>query len=212
MMPEGIFVRNQLCRSFQLQKRGVSMLDSNKYQTKTYLHFDHRVKIENAESYVTNPKRIARHIFLPFIHYVDSFEKYTGERNIECNNRPIKEKNRKIMYAGHWDNFIYKYYADEILNPKYNKFCLDRGRLSSLDKSSLNLLSEIVQSHHATIYQILLAWSIRDGNTIAISKSSNQEHIISNVQSATIKLMNNELIEIDKLFKKPITKTTLALW
>jgi diketogulonate reductase-like aldo/keto reductase len=89
---------------------------------------------------------------------------------------------------------------------------LDRGRLSSLDKSSLNLLSEIVQSHHATIYQILLAWSIRDGNTIAISKSSNQEHIISNVQSATIKLMNNELIEIDKLFKKPITKTTLALW
>lgn len=99
------------------------MLDNKKYPTKKYLHFDHRIKIENAENYVTNPIKIAKHSFLPFIHYVASFDKNIGKANLELNNRPIKRKDRDIMYAGHWDNFIYKYYA-EILNKKYNEFCV----------------------------------------------------------------------------------------
>lgn len=130
------------------------MLDPNKYQTKKYLHFDHRVKIENAENYVTNPDRVANHSFLPFIHYVDSFEKYTGESNEERNNRPIKEKNRKIMYAGHWDNFIYKYYADELLNQKYNEFCLYNGiddcvtayRNNKNGKSNIDFAAEVINT------------------------------------------------------------------
>ena len=95
------------------------MLDSTKYRSKRYLHFDHRVKIEKVESYVTDPKRIAVHSFLPFIHYVTSFDKNIGCKNPEMNNRPIKTKNRDIMYAGHLDNYIYKYYA-ETLNDNYN--------------------------------------------------------------------------------------------
>lgn len=130
------------------------MLDSNKYKTKTYLHFDHRVKIENAENYVTNPKRIARHSFLPFIHYVDSFEKYIGENNLEKNSRPIKEKKRKIMYAGHWDNFIYKFYADELLNPKYNNYCFNMNiddcvtayRNNKKGQSNIDFAAEVINS------------------------------------------------------------------
>lgn len=104
-------------------KRGVPVLDYNKYKSKRYLHFDHKVKIEKVESYLTNQKDIAKHSFLPFIHYVSSFDKYTGEKHSNKDNRPIKTKDRDIMYAGHLDNFIYKYYADEILNKKYNSNC-----------------------------------------------------------------------------------------
>ncbi len=95
------------------------MLDSNKYKTKRYTHFDYRVNIDRVKSYVMNPDRIAKHSFLPFIHYISSFEKYLGHTNPDLNNRPIETKNRDIMYAGHLDNFIYKYYAEK-LNYKYN--------------------------------------------------------------------------------------------
>lgn len=87
-----------------------------------------------------------------------------------------------------------------------------KGRLNTLNKQSTDLLNNIAQGHHATIYQILLAWSIRDGQTIAIPKSSNEEHVIANVQSADIQLTDTELKEIDKLIKKPQVKTNLSLW
>lgn len=103
------------------------MLNSNKYPTKKYLHFDHRVRIENAESYVTNRLKIAEHSFLPLIHYNLSFEKNIGEKNPEFDDRPIKEKIREIKYAGHWDSFIYKYYAEVLNNDYYNKFCRNNG-------------------------------------------------------------------------------------
>lgn len=133
------------------------MLDSEKYRTKRYLHFDHKVKIEKVESYVTNPKRIAMHSFLPFIHYVSSFNKNIGEKNPDMNNRPIRPKNRDIMYAGHLDNFIYKYYADEILNKKYNRYisddkcmsknvdkCVTAYRSNMRGKSNIDFAAEII--------------------------------------------------------------------
>lgn len=133
------------------------MLDSNKYRTKRYLHFDHKVKIEKVESYVTNSRRIAMHSFLPFIHYVSSFNKNIGEKNPNMNNRPIKSKNRDIMYAGHLDNFIYKYYADEKLNKKYNQYisddkCMSRNidecvtayRSNKRGKSNIDFAAEII--------------------------------------------------------------------
>ncbi|WP_312123806.1 hypothetical protein [Lysinibacillus boronitolerans] len=103
------------------------MLDSQKYRMKHYLHFDHRIQIQHVESYITDSKRIAVHSFLPFIHYTITSEKYTGINNPELNNRPATSKERNIMYAGHLDNYIYKYYTEEILNKKYNKWCDDNG-------------------------------------------------------------------------------------
>lgn len=133
------------------------MLDPEKYRTKRYLHFDHKVKIEKVESYVTNSKKIAMHSFLPFIHYVSSFNKNIGEKNPSMNNRPIKPKNRDIMYAGHLDNFIYKYYADEKLNKEYNQYisddkcmfknideCVTAYRSNKKGKSNIDFAAEII--------------------------------------------------------------------
>lgn len=108
------------------------MLDFEKYKMRGYTHFDHRVKIDKVESYIMNPNRIAKHSFLPFIHYMSSFEKNTGYTNSGLNNRPIKTKTRDIMYAGHLDNYIYKYYAER-LNLKYNYF----ARESKIDECSI---------------------------------------------------------------------------
>ncbi|OUL07536.1 RNA-dependent DNA polymerase [Sedimentibacter sp. SX930] len=128
------------------------MLDKLKYPTKKYLHFDNRVRIENAESYVTNPSKIAQHSFLPLIHYTSSFEKNIGEKNPEFDNRPIKPKNRDIMYAGHWDNYIYKYYAEMLNSDYYNELCLKLGidecitayRNNKPKKSNIDFAAEII--------------------------------------------------------------------
>jgi len=127
------------------------MLDRERYRTKKYLHFDHRVKIENAESYVTNPSKIEKHSFLPLIHYVSSFEKNIGVKNPDYDNRPVKPKNRDIMYAGHWDNFIYKYYSEK-LNDSYNEYlinvnlndCITAYRNNMIGKSNIDFAAEII--------------------------------------------------------------------
>lgn len=99
-------------------------LEIEKYPTKKYLHFDYRVRIENKENYVTNPKKIARHSFLPMLHFESTSEKYVNvaASDPNCPDKKRKEKVRDIKYAGHLDNFIYKYYA-EMLNESYNKYC-----------------------------------------------------------------------------------------
>ncbi|HEL8647576.1 TPA: RNA-dependent DNA polymerase, partial [Listeria monocytogenes] len=127
-------------------------LDSTKYKTKNYLHFDYRVKIENVESYVTDHSKIGNHSFLPLIRYVSSFEKRIEEKNPEFDNRPIKTKDRVIMYAGHMDNFIYKYYAEVLNKDFYNKFCMEKGiddcvsayRNNKVGKSNIDFAAEII--------------------------------------------------------------------
>lgn len=93
-----------------------------KYYSKNYLHFDKRISFDRVKDYVTSSAKIAKHSFLPLLYYKSSFEKY--DNKISANNkRPIKEKTRNIMYASHLDNYIYKYYADELNTRFYNPIC-----------------------------------------------------------------------------------------
>lgn len=128
------------------------MLDKNKYKTKKYLHFDNRIGIKNAESYVTDPKKISVHSFLPLICFealTEKYYKYKDESEKRKDGRPIKEKTRKIMYSGHMDNYIYQYYA-EILNNKYNEwlkvnkidYCSTAYRNNKQGKSNIHFAAE----------------------------------------------------------------------
>lgn len=93
-----------------------------KYYSENYFHFDKRIFFDKVKNYVTSHSQIATHSFLPFIQYIYSFEKYVG-KTPSNNNRPTRNKERSIMYAGHLDNFIYKYYADYLNTYYYNYIC-----------------------------------------------------------------------------------------
>ncbi|XGA31794.1 aldo/keto reductase [Virgibacillus sp. CBA3643] len=80
------------------------------------------------------------------------------------------------------------------------------------DLTDQNVLLDVSQKYNADVYQILLAWSIRNGQTIAIPQSSNAEHVINNVKAANIKLTEEDLAKIDSVYPEPIVSEPLALW
>ncbi|WP_254846706.1 reverse transcriptase domain-containing protein [Oceanobacillus sojae] len=140
------------------------MLEYDKYPMKKYIHFDRRVRIEKKESYLTNRNRIALHSFLPFIHYKDSFDRNIGQKNPDMDYRPIKNKNRDIMYAGHLDNYIFKFYAEK-LNCEYNSWTssnqIDECSIAYRDNkdgsSNIEFAAEIINSivQHEEAYIIV---------------------------------------------------------
>lgn len=79
-----------------------------------YAHFDVRVNMKSVWSYISDPKRVERHGFYPFIHYekrLDKFDKNTGR---------CKKKTRHIFYSAHMDRYILQYYGYK-LNQEYNR-------------------------------------------------------------------------------------------
>lgn len=76
-----------------------------------YAHFDYRTDLGKAREYVTNPEKIVRHGFYPFIHYTKEFNKYS-----KAEGKKIKK--REICYAAHIDRCIYQYY-NHLLNEVY---------------------------------------------------------------------------------------------
>ncbi|WP_152658459.1 aldo/keto reductase [Oceanobacillus sp. CFH 90083] len=89
---------------------------------------------------------------------------------------------------------------------------VDRCDSSGTGLTKQNVLKEIAETHQADIFQILLAWCIRNGETIAIPQSSNPAHVFNNVKAAEIQLTQQDLEQIDTIFPKPVTKQPLALW
>ncbi|WP_078431531.1 aldo/keto reductase [Metabacillus halosaccharovorans] len=87
-----------------------------------------------------------------------------------------------------------------------------RGDRLGTNLTKQKVLKEIAEKHHATIFQILLAWCIRNGKTIAIPQSSKTAHVIDNVKAAEIHLTQQDLRQIDSVYPKPSMKQPLALW
>lgn len=94
----------------------------NRY-SKCYVHFDKRVLLDNTFNYISNPKRVARHAFYPFITYQKREIRY-----IEGDGRQ-EPKYRKICYAAHLDNKIYQYYSFLI-----NKIYTHRAIADNIDR------------------------------------------------------------------------------
>lgn len=85
---------------------------------------------------IQNKDWVAKHAFLPFIHYKMKLHKYTVKSDVttkqlrDCTDKRTlkykKTKERLIYYASHLDGFIYKYYSDK-LNFKYNEYAARNG-------------------------------------------------------------------------------------
>ncbi|MFD1066845.1 aldo/keto reductase [Oceanobacillus locisalsi] len=89
---------------------------------------------------------------------------------------------------------------------------IDRGDSFGANLTKQQVLKDIAEKHEAGVYQILLAWSIRNGRTIAIPQSSNPDHVLNNLKAADISLTEQDLEQIDKVYPEPTTKQPLALW
>ncbi|WP_281393581.1 aldo/keto reductase [Salicibibacter cibarius] len=86
------------------------------------------------------------------------------------------------------------------------------GRKDRFDFMKQQVLQDISKKHNADVFQILLAWCIRNGQTIAIPQSSNTEHVINNVKAADIQLTEEDLAKIDSVYPEPTVSEPLALW
>lgn len=82
---------------------------------------------------------------------------------------------------------------------------LRRGLFSS------PVLQDIARKHHATVAQVILAWDIRNGSTIAIPRSSSPLHTVENAGAALIKLDDDDLYAIDNSWPAPRHKTPLDI-
>ncbi|MBW4085553.1 aldo/keto reductase [Paenibacillus sp. S150] len=72
-------------------------------------------------------------------------------------------------------------------------------------------VQEIARNHGATPLQILLAWSIREGDVIAIPKASSREHVAENAAAAKIRLSDEECWKLDDAFPQPAWKVPLDM-
>ena len=94
------------------------------YPTKRYPHFDKALPYKFVESYVTNPVKISKHSFFPLLYYKKDLSKYKWLPSEY--RKGLKRKYREIMYAGHIDGYIYKYYGEN-LNYRYDQYISERG-------------------------------------------------------------------------------------
>ena len=72
-------------------------------------------------------------------------------------------------------------------------------------------VAAVAQKHGCDVTQVLLAWCIRDGSTIAIPRSSRKEHTLLNAGADTVQLDAQDFIALDKAFPPPAHKMPLDI-
>lgn len=73
------------------------------------------------------------------------------------------------------------------------------------------VLADIAKKYDASVPEVMLAWNIRDGHTIAIPRSSRKEHTLSNAAADNLELSGEDLEAIDRVFPKPVKKEWLDM-
>ncbi|GEN88992.1 aldo/keto reductase [Oceanobacillus sp. FSL W8-0428] len=73
------------------------------------------------------------------------------------------------------------------------------------------VLQKIAELHNVTVFQVMLAWTIRHHDVLAIPQSSDKKHIQENIDAQTIQLSEEELQLIEKEFPAPKQKKPLDI-
>lgn len=73
------------------------------------------------------------------------------------------------------------------------------------------VLQEIAANHSASVYQIMLAWTIRNDNVLTIPKAGQKVHAVANVAAGQITFTADELAALRKEFPTPTHKEPLAI-
>ncbi len=73
------------------------------------------------------------------------------------------------------------------------------------------LLQNLAKKYQCTIFQLLLAFAIRNNDTLAIPQSSNKQHVLANFAAANILLTADEWELIASHYPAPTKKQPLAV-
>ena len=87
------------------------------------------------------------------------------------------------------------------------------AQAGTLRRGILNnpVLKQIAKKYNATVEQVMLAWNIRDGHTIAIPRSGRAEHTLLNAQADKIQLTEADYKAIDQAYPPPTRKEYLDI-
>lgn len=72
-------------------------------------------------------------------------------------------------------------------------------------------VKQIAVAHDATVYQVLLAWAIRNPQTLAIPQTSSVAHMTQNITAGELTLTSAELAALDQQFPRPTQKKPLDI-
>lgn len=72
-------------------------------------------------------------------------------------------------------------------------------------------IEEVARRHGVTHWQVVLAWDIRDGNTIAIPRTGRPEHTLENAAADAIELTADDLALISQAWPAPGHKMPLDM-
>ena len=89
-------------------------LEKNK-DCASYDHFDYKVSLSSVINDISNPEKVSKHSFKPFIHFIKRYKKY----NNNTNQTTIKE--RHLNFTSHYDRCIFQYYS-YLIDEKYNEY------------------------------------------------------------------------------------------
>ncbi|UZX56248.1 reverse transcriptase domain-containing protein [Yersinia ruckeri] len=119
------------------------------FRTRGYLHFDKPISLKKTLRLVTDPSKVAKHSFLPFITF--DVKSYKISQDKITKKITKDEKERKIAYSSHVDSHIYAYYA-AILSGIYEEKLKDYGisnnviAFRALNKSNIEFANEAFNS------------------------------------------------------------------
>ncbi len=107
---------------------GVRISPTSWYRRRPYPHFDIPLSSAKASKYVSNPQKVARHSFYPFIRYVLSVP-----RGNKASTRipPVETKERFISYPAHKDGYIFSYYK-ALLEEQYEPWLSDNNLVNAV--------------------------------------------------------------------------------
>jgi diketogulonate reductase-like aldo/keto reductase len=72
-------------------------------------------------------------------------------------------------------------------------------------------LQRIGQRDRATPAQVALAWVLRQGGTIAIPRAGDPRHVLENRVALDLRLTNQDLATLDRVFPPPSAPQPLAM-
>lgn len=73
------------------------------------------------------------------------------------------------------------------------------------------VLKELAEAKGCTIFQLLLAWTLRQPHVLAIPQTSDSLHMLQNIEACKIIFSQSELAAIDARFPEPTKKQPLAM-